>query len=891
VIAQIVAAGAWWLVSGLIGWAAFPLVRRAFAKLPDQGFGFSRPLGLLGLSYGVWLLGTAGWVPDTRASVVGVAFAMAGVSVALAWRGRRELVSWLRANRRLILTEEALFLAAFVIWAFVRANNPEITNTEKPMELMFLNSILRSPTFPPHDSWLSGYAISYYYFGYVMMATLTRLTGVVAGVAFNLTNALWFALIAVGAYSLLFNMLNWRRKSGDQRLLAPLLAPLMVLVAGNLEGFLDVLHSQYLFWHQAADGSLVSSFWSWLDIKQLVQPPSGAPSWVPNRYLWWWRASRVVRDVSLAGVDNEVIDEFPFFSFLLADNHPHLLAMPFVLTAIGFALHTLVAGREREFRMSRLGERWDPAAMLIQAAAIVVVVVAFVRSVDLAKLGNGPAGVALGVITSLLVAAVVFAIVTFFTYWFIGRLPSLLSGAEYAIAIWLFGGLAFLNTWDFPIYLSLLMLALMWRGGVRPERGDLQGIVWTGLAVVLGGVALYIPWYIGFSSQAGGVLPNLLYATKIQQFGVMFAPAFVPILAWLAWRVAQRRRQIHWRRFWLIALGVPLSLLLISWLLAGVIAFSLNASGSGLDTVLSAMGAPDLSTAVHAVLAARSQHPLTPLLMGLALALCATLLWPRSGDDSERDASSETHLSLPQLFALLMTGIGALLVIGPEFLYIKDLFGDRMNTVFKFYFAGWILWGLAGSYAVIELWPRRWTGWRAASSLVVLPLVLGLVYPVASVWTKTNGFDPSGGRTLDGNAYMLRDYPGDAAAIAWIHNNLKGGVIAEAVGGSYSAFGRVSAQTGLPAVIGWPGHEVQWRGDSTLLGSREDDIHRLYSSRSPADIQQILDLYDIAYVYIGTLEQSAYGVGPVEKYLPMMMILYQDQGVTVLGVPRRVQWR
>jgi uncharacterized membrane protein len=334
-----------------------------------------------------------------------------------------------------------------------------------------------------------------------------------------------------------------------------------------------------------------------------------------------------------------------------------------------------------------------------------------------------------------------------------------------------------------------------------------------------------------------------------------------------------------------------LSLLLISWLLAGVIAFSLNASGSGLDTVLSAMGAPDLSTAVHAVLAARSQHPLTPLLMGLALALCATLLWPGSGDDSERDASSETHLSLPQLFALLMTGIGALLVIGPEFLYIKDLFGDRMNTVFKFYFAGWILWGLAGSYAVIELWPRRWTGWRAASSLVVLPLVLGLVYPVASVWTKTNGFDPSGGRTLDGNAYMLRDYPGDAAAIAWIHNNLKGGVIAEAVGGSYSAFGRVSAQTGLPAVIGWPGHEVQWRGDSTLLGSREDDIHRLYSSRSPADIQQILDLYDIAYVYIGTLEQSAYGVGPVEKYLPMMMILYQDQGVTVLGVPGRVQWR
>ncbi len=116
-------------------------------------------------------------------------------------------------------------------------------------------------------------------------------------------------------------------------------------------------------------------------------------------------------------------------------------------------------------------------------------------------------------------------------------------------------------------------------------------------------------------------------------------------------------------------------------------------------------------------------------------------------------------------------------------------------------------------------------------------------------------------------------------------------MIAEAIGGSYSAFGRVSAQTGLPTVIGWPGHEVQWRGDSALLGTRQDDIGRLYSSRSSGDIQEVLDKYNIAYVYVGSLEQSAYGVGPIDKYLSMLTVLYQDQGVTVLGVPGRVQWR
>jgi uncharacterized membrane protein len=408
---------------------------------------------------------------------------------------------------------------------------------------------------------------------------------------------------------------------------------------------------------------------------------------------------------------------------------------------------------------------------------------------------------------------------------------------------------------------------------------------------VLGGVVLYFPWYPSFSSQAGGLLPNLLYATKIQQFGVMFAPALVPILAWLIWKVIQRRRQIAWGRFWAITLGVPVSLLLISWGLAAVMAYALNASAAGLDSVLNSMGAVNVSAAIDGLLAARASHPFTPLLMGLVLAMCAALLWPKALEDEPPPARPAEDRSQPQLFALLMVAIGALLVIGPEFLYLKDLFGDRMNTVFKFYFATWILWGLAGAYAVSEVWPRRRPGWRVVSTLVVVPLMLGLVYPVAATWTKTNGFDPGGGRTLDGNAYMLRDHPGDAAAIAWINQNLRGGVITEAIGGSYSAFGRVSAQTGLPTVLGWPGHEVQWRGDSALLGSRQDDIGRLYSSRTAGDIQDVLDKYGIAYVYVGTLEQSTYGVGSVEKYVPMMTILYQDQGVTLFGVPGRVQWK
>lgn len=879
---QLLQVAAWWLASSLIGWLAFPLVRRVFGRLPDSGYGFSRAIGLLALTYAVWLGATAGWVPNTRVGVFGLALVLAGTSVALSWRQRREILGWVRQNRQSLWVMEALFLAAFLGWAFVRANNPEITNTEKPMEMMFLNSILRSPTFPPHDGWLSGYAISYYYLGYIMMAVLTELTGAAPGVAFNLVNALWFALTALGSYAILYNLLNWRHQGDRPRRWAPLLAPVLVLIAGNLEAALEVLHSQYVFWRVGAGGQLVSSFWSGLNIKDLVDAPTGAPTWFPTRYLWWWRASRVLRDVNLAGVDLEVIDEFPFFSFLLADNHPHVLGLPFVVTAVGFAFRSMVTGEGKLYRMSRLGERWDPAPLLAPAAIGLGALVAFVRSVDLGTAGSSPLEVFKGVGVSLLIAAAGFGIVIFFTYWFLGRIPALLSLGEFVVACWLFGALAFLNIWDYPFYLTLLVLALLWRGGAKPGRPELAAAPFTGLALVLGGVLAYLPWYPTFSSQAGGLLPNLIFPTEIQHFVVMFAPAFVPLFVWIVWRATTAGHKLNWRRLGMITVGVPVVLLVLSWLLAVLVASVLKASGTGLETILTSMGAPGIRAGIEAVLKTRLSHPFTGLWLGLTLGLIVALLWP----DDEPQESSRTRLPLspPQLFVLLMAGVGALLVLGPEYFYLQDLFGYRMNTVFKFFYAAWIMWGVAGAYALVELWPGQRAGWAGWRVLVVVPLLLGLIYPALALWTKTDAFNPPGGRTLDGTAYMASTAAGDAAAIGWINQHLPDGVIAEAVGGSYTAYGRISAHTGLSTVIGWPFHEAQWRGGGGLLGSRETDIATLYSSRQPDEIMRIINQYHIDYIYIGDLEQAAYGVGPIDKYLSFMTVLYQDQGVTILGV-------
>ena len=244
-----------------------------------------------------------------------------------------------------ILWVELLFLICFAGWAIVRAANPEAAGTEKPMELAFINAIMNSESMPPHDPWLSGYAISYYYFGYVIVSLIASVAGTTGAVAFNLGLALAFSLSATGSYGLLKNLLDLRVVPGmnvkkyARTASWALLGPVFLLLVSNLEGFLHILHNRGFFWVRDSSGNLVSGFWDWLDISELNQPPTEPFSWIPERFWWWWRASRVIQDYDLAGNVKEIINEFPFFSFLLGDLHPHVLALPFALLVVAFALN------------------------------------------------------------------------------------------------------------------------------------------------------------------------------------------------------------------------------------------------------------------------------------------------------------------------------------------------------------------------------------------------------------------------------------------------------------------------------------------------------------------------------------------------------------------------
>ncbi len=567
----------------------------------------------------------------------------------------------------------------------MRASNPELTSAEKPMELMFINAILRSPTFPPNDAWFSGYAISYYYFGYVMTAMLAKLTGVPGTAAHNLMTALVFALGAIGSYGILYNLLSLRwkseignRESGDVQIAntdsqipnnvsrLSFLAPLFLLIISNAEGFLEILHRRGLFWSGGT-----SAFWTWLDIRDLKVPPVEPLGWAPERYLWWWRASRVVSDYDLGGGFKEIIDEFPMFSFIHADLHPHVLAIPFGLLAIASALNLFLGGWHGELNLFGFSLRIN------------------------------------------------------------------LTG--FAFLGLLLGGLAFLNTWDILVAAVLIVGAYVLARAAETGWGWGRGEDVFVLGIPLGILSfiLYLPFYVGFSSQLGGVLPNLVYPTRGAQLWVMFATLLLPLYAYLIYLWRAKKLPTRWGHATALSLGLVLVLWGVSWLLGlgvGYFAPDLKA------IFLQQQGVPDMGTIFAQAGEKRLSH-IGGLVTLLAVLVPAVAFLTANHRPQTTDDKPSSVVRRPSSFVLLLIVLGTLLVLGPEFLYLRDQFGTRINTVFKFYYQAWMLWSLAAAYGIAVLARKARRGWGIAFwAGLVLVLMVGLTYPIFGISNRTNDF-------------------------------------------------------------------------------------------------------------------------------------------------------
>ena len=739
----------WLLVVEALGLAVLPLALRLFQQLPSRGYGLSKALGLVLVAYAIWLPAMLGYLEYQRGTALLVAALLGG----LCWRlWGSQAADFLRARRGLVAVQEALFLGLGLVALCVRAFNPDIVGQEKFMDLAFFNAFLASDSLPAEDAWLAGYGMAYYPFGYFFLSLPVKLAGLAPVYGYNLSLVLVFSLTFLLTAELAANATALLH--GDARRDAPiprdwrfgLLSALFVAVCGNLVGPLELL---------AARGLGDPGFWSAIGVKGLQA--SAAPGLLPQDGGWWWRSSRVIPTIRPDG-----ITEFPYFSYLLGDLHPHFVALPLLLLLAAVALVLLLRGRPFA----------GPAELL-----------------------------PVGLLLALPLAT---------------------------------------NTWDLATAWVLYAAAAL-VVALRLARSTEASPVWT-LAVALLplplGLVLVSPYFVGYTSQALG-LGLVDDHTPLISLLLLFGP-FLAIVGLLILRLWDSQ-----------AGGL--------WLLGGAVLFA-GAAPLGLGT---------------AGLAA------------LVLLLLLGAAWP----SLERWLGSDCPDAplAARLWLLGLAALSAAILFGCEIVFIRDSFGTRMNTVFKFYYHVWLLLGLAAG-PIVALWLQP-AGRQAArpaaraSGFAVLAagLALGLVYPLAATWTKSDGFRAA--PTLNGAAFLDRSKPGEAAAIRWLSSRLGRPVVLEAVGGDYQEFARVSAFSGLPTVIGWIGHQLQWRGQLDEYARREQDVAAIYQRASLDEALRLLRRYRVEYVFVGSLEREKYGPGIEARLSQILSPAYRQDGATVFSVP------
>lgn len=648
----------WWLGFGL-GTARHALVR-ALAPVVVAGLVWW-PAALTGLP-----LVTRWWLA-AAALVVGVA----GWVVVL--RKRRELVPrWTG-----LIALEVVWLAAFLSYLWFRSYYPDIANTEKPMEIALLSSVTRSAEAPAPDPWFAGQAINYYYVGYQIVGSLAKLSGVPPTIAFNLALGMLFASLTTVVAGVGYAVARTAKLGRAAGWSIAALAAFFVVLAGNLEIFFRLLRDPRTTWEAG----------------------------------WWqgvgWNASRIISDVGVHGEAStrDTINEFPAFSFVLGDLHPHLLAYPLLAVVVAVAVSLLL--RPELINPVRMG--------------------------------------AAGALAGLLYAA---------------------------------------NSWDAPLALLLVLGSAALGVGLQ-LRAHWRSFV----ASAAGALLAALPFMLHFTPPVGvasGDVPA--WIERVPLVGTFFNTVAV-----VTWRPSSAGELLTVHGVWIV-----LFTLFAAWVLASdsiIIAHlrrrqELVLIGGLLLIAVGITWAPGV------------------IWLGLPAVLAFAILWW-----DERG---------PVRIAAALLSAGFTLALLPEFFYLQDSFGDRMNTVFKLYFQAWLLLALGSAIALGTLLasPRsRWSIVAVACAALAVVVTAGYTPISALRWSEAGS-----ARGLDGSAYLARYNKGDAAAIDWINQQADDGdVLVEAPGCGYGTYGgvpmnRVSAFTGVPAVLGWRNHEGQWRRGLANIG-------------------------------------------------------------------------
>jgi YYY domain-containing protein len=540
----------WWLAIQILGLLALPLTTVIFHRLADRGYILSKTMGLLLVAFLVWSAASYRILMNSLPTSLMACLALGLISLYLFWRRRDEMLALWRERRSLIIISEALFAAAFLLFVVIRVLNPDLWHPwnggEKSMEFAFLNSITRSAYFPPYDPYYAGGYINYYYYGLHLVAILIKLTGIVPEVAFNLAVPSLFALTVANAFSLGYNL--------TRRRLAGLLSVLLVALVGNLDGLVQMVEVL------GEAGGL--GFQSRIPgVEGLVRAAAGGlrlPLGGARLPAFdYWRSSRVIP---------QTINEFPYWSYLFADLHPHMIGIPVTIFLLALALNLALAAKKASPRVGRLSA---------ENVGWVAVVAVTLGAVSVINTWDMPAYL-LFVFGALLLALDGFrrwwrALVSLVLFVFVGCLGLLLylpffrhyqalhvglglvrARTEFEPFLTIWGLFLFVMVsllwvrvvWGRPREVTLRYLGLLLRRGIRlPRLLDLQrslvqrsGTGYWWVALVLGGTGLLCLTLLLFKMWVLALLSPMLilFGLLVVRREARVEDSFIALLVFLA---------------------------------------------------------------------------------------------------------------------------------------------------------------------------------------------------------------------------------------------------------------------------------------------------------------------------------------------------------------------
>jgi YYY domain-containing protein len=823
----------WLLTLVLLGWVQFPLCFRIGRPLRDRGLALSKLAGVFVPTYVAWLLAHVG-VPHTQGAIIPLIVALAAANALLVPRDWPDYRRFFRRHWPYVLVLEALFISGFLALAWVRAQIPAVAfdpnwwGAEKWSDYALLSSLSRQTQFPPLDSWCAGLTINYYYFGHLAWATLTKITALPPNVSYNLALASVAALALAACLGLGYHLF---RSIGLGLLLA-----FLVVIGGNFKPVLQLLNN-YLV-NERLEAAAAAA-------------PETAVRLRPVGHIDFWNASREMDWGPAGEINGGEINEFPSFSFVLGDLHPHFSAHPVFLGFLLILAALWRAGRRHTFSAHRV------------------------------LLDRLPLWLALAFVIGLLYAT---------------------------------------NSWDALVALFLAAVVLPFARGFRAWPGYAR-VILAAMILMLGYVVgirvLFLPFDLHFvPPQSIGVGVNspvqvvpVELRTTLTEWLFYFGLFLVPFTIWVLWDAASKR----WTAVAATALvgafavlswatksqSVPAPLRLILLVVSGMVlvGFALAATWLLWDIIAARPQTPtDQRAAILAAafaagvaMTVEGQSPLIGLLAFGMVAFMPTIFRPRQRFNLE-------FISILAWLAVLVSWLC-------EWFYYNDAFAgenERINTIFKVYYALWPVTALAAVGACSGLWGRRRArrrGLRRVAALVMIAVLLAIssLYPLFAWTTRIGDYRESiigenQPPTLDGLAYLtlLPGFSDDYYAARWLRTKLPPDVvIAETYDWGYSYASRFATIGGISCLVGWSQHETVWREGYgyELIAGRQKAIDDLFTTTSAPVALGILRAWNIDYVAVGWLERQRYGAEALAKFDAIGSPVFTSGTTTVYVIP------